>query len=490
MTLPIARLLTLTLTLALACGCNQPQPTFSALAVDDHLEPAPQLPYDPPELREQALSGNVPDECWRRVSPWELPALGGRIVVGGEPGPVPTSQRIPDLRCWLDHNPDVAESLVWETQYYGGQSFAKWDVALQDNLVARFEAMWWWLQAGRTGKKPFGIMDPPPNKLADKLADSDGALTVLWDGDAWNLYCTQVATSLVVELSALVPWSLTALDPTMRAEILDSRRFFLWDDQNKGYALSFSVGFSLPASPDTTIDFLLSNQLVAATRRDTIGAFLSWERQNLQHLYNIKGLAGEMEAAYGYRGFPPAATVLSGSDHAPDGFAHWIMGCYGNTGFLRSMLRVLNIPVERLFAAGHTMPRFHGMGSWYLSHGDDPYGANFWSLPPGPGAELLLSETTWNKWFVNPINPDPLNNVGRTTALIALERPSLYQARAYCADKLSGADHQSGKVLASFDGRFSLAEVEAAGLWPLLDGLLVTAGGCAKLNSYAKTFYP
>jgi len=352
--------------------------------------------------------------------------------------------------------------------------------------------MWWWLKSGRQGPKPFGIIDPAPNKIVDTLADDDGALTVLWDGDAWNVYATSVATSLVVELGGYVPWSLSTYKPDVRAQILDSRKFFVWDETNKGYALQFSEGFSLPTAGDTAIGFLLDQKIVTDSRKNTLGALFSWERSHLTHIYNAKGLAGEMEAAYGYRGVPPAVTVIAGSVHKPDGFAHWIVGCYGNTGFLRTLLRVVNIPVEReVSGGGHTTPRFHAQSVVYLSHGDDPYDALFWSMPPGPGAELLISAKTFDSWFGPAQDSVVANNyVGKPAATVAMHRPSFYLLEKYCDDLTAGSSHADGKVLASMVRYYSQAEMEAAGVWDALDQQLVAAKGCNKIWTYFFTFYP
>ena len=76
---------------------------------------------------------------------------------------------------------------------------------------------------------------------------------------------------------------------------------------------------------------------------------------------------------------------------------HWTAGCHGTTGFLRNVLRAVNVPVQILRVCGHGQARFLTEGT-YLDHGDNPYNLGF-KASGLPASDLLIDETTYTSWF-------------------------------------------------------------------------------------------
>lgn len=177
-----------------------------------------------------------------------------------------------------------------------------------------------------------------------------------------------------------------------------------------------NLGASLIAPPRYTLAFLRNSNLVGATRAETIGRLLDWARDNLVHFFGAADF-GTMEQHWQYRGLPPITRVIAGTTSTYPGngigFAHWTAGCQGTVGFVRNVLRAVNIPVHILRVCKHGQLHFLTEDT-YLNHGDDPYNLGF-KASGRPAADLLLDDATYTSWFgANQDNHD-LNcgNVGR-----------------------------------------------------------------------------
>jgi hypothetical protein len=218
---------------------------------------------------------------------------------------------------------------------------------------------------------------------------------------------------------------------------------------------------------------------------------LDWCRWNLSH-YLGSFTPQNAEYHWQYRGKAPVRRIIEGTLLLDPQYAagfptpkHWTPGCWGTSGFLRSLLRVVNIPViPKVCGCGHIVPYFVGAGR-YLSHGDDPYNAlakaNF------PADLLLLDEGTFANWF--PFDPnDPQNpadqatacqNVGRRVIDLAVWHISDALLYYYCADKANGLDHASGQVFALFSPHgYTVAGLEATNLWERLAAEAQLQGKC------------
>ena len=127
-----------------------------------------------------------------------------------------------------------------------------------------------------------------------------------------------------------------------------------------------------------TLAFLRTANLVGASRTATVARLLDWAQDNLVHFYGDLDY-GTAEQHWQYRGLPPITRIIEGTTSTRPGgaiFAHWTAGCHGTAGFLRNVLRVVNIPVELIRVCGHAQTHFLPEGT-YLDHTDGLYDSTF-----------------------------------------------------------------------------------------------------------------
>ena len=160
------------------------------------------------------------------------------------------------------------------------------------------------------------------------------------------------------------------------------------------------------------------------------------------------------------------------------GAMHRTAGCWGTTGLLRALLRVINIPCKLVTNAGHAQPYFMA-DSRYLSHGDDPYNALTKATPPTPASEILTDQAKFDAWFGAAVsNSDKLNNIGRRTRELAITYLPNYLLHAYCSDIANGRTHGNGQVFDTLSRNYTVAELEAQSLWTRMDAKIAGFGGC------------
>ncbi|MEA2424800.1 MAG: hypothetical protein QOH13_1210, partial [Thermoleophilaceae bacterium] len=231
---------------------------------------------------------------------------------------------------------------------------------------------------------------------------------------------------------------------------------------------------------------------VSGPRARTIVTLLTWCRDNLSHYLNGAS-AQNMQDTWHYRGFPPVERMIAGTHNTlydPShklNFSHWTAGCHGTVGFLRAILRTVNIPVQYTTAAEHAQPYFMTEGL-YLSHGDDPY-SDFAkqhppaTAPPFPVADMLIGEALHEEWFGAAVSEKKrLQNVGRRTTDLALPTLPVSLLYAYCQDKALGRSHAEGDVFGAFKPYgYTLADLRDADLWQRMDAKIAAFGGCAAI---------
>jgi hypothetical protein len=376
------------------------------------------------------------------------------------------------LESWLEQHPVVSGSIVWETPT-GPLVYADWPEEKKDQLRKAFPFGY-----------PFQLEDPPPNMR--NLADDEEPYTVLSEDHAWQLYLNHLTQSLASEFWHAFAWSLEDYPAENLAVMLDSRSFFEWSRPGGGYLLNMSVsGRALPAPPDLVYSFLSGNNLIAEDRLHTIGHVLNWCRHNLHHLSD-GATARNMEYQWQYRGFPPVSRILTGTvntnpapGYTDSQLKHRTAGCHGTNGFLRAVLRIVNIPVLYLRppGSGHATPSFPGEGM-FLSHGDDPYSSLTKATPPYPAVDLLIDRTQFDAWFP-PGASDPDKNIGRRAYELALIHLPDYLLHLRCSDIAAGRSHAQSDVYRVFQHLYSLAELEAMNLWGRLDEKVASFGGCS-----------
>ena len=109
-----------------------------------------------------------------------------------------------------------------------------------------------------------------------------------------------------------------------------------------------NLGGSLIGPPRFTLAFLRNTNLIGPTRQATIASLLNWVRDNLVHFYGAATYE-TMEQHWQYRGCRrchASCPVRIRPSLARSQFARWTAGCHGTTGFLRNVLRAVNIPVQ------------------------------------------------------------------------------------------------------------------------------------------------
>jgi hypothetical protein len=170
------------------------------------------------------------------------------------------------------------------------------------------------------------------------------------------------------------------------------------------------------------------------------------------------------------------------------GLEHRTAGCWGTTGFLRAVLRTVNVPV-RLESpdSAHALPHFVREGL-FLSHADDPYN-QFLSDKSISTPELLIDRRSFNAWFgPGVLNSVASNNVGRRPQELAIKHLAQLLLDEHCADLKRGviavndlAIKKSGvfELLPSY----TLAELKAECLWENLNKKVEELGTCLGMIS-------
>jgi hypothetical protein len=345
-----------------------------------------------------------------------------------------------------------------------------WAQSNKNALQAAFDAAW--------NFSSIQLNDPPPNVLHP--ADHNTPTTALSHSDAHSFYLASVAQSLAIEIDNRVGWSVENYSSDNLAIIFDSREFFVWSVADNGFEIQDLKGGSVvPASPHRMHRFLKDNDLIGEHRYGTIVRMLKWCHHNLSHFlggYETK----TMHDVWQYRGWAPVLRTIEGTkDHANPsyGIRHWTAGCHGTAGFLRAILRTVNIPVVHDHQCSHALPYFSADGL-HLSHGDEPYNGYTFADPPYSMSELLIDQTKFDSWFGSGVSEDAKckNIDGRVTEL-AIQYLPTQMLRDYCNDQAAGKSHADGMVAKNMS-RYTVAELEAHHLWSRMDAKIASMGGC------------
>lgn len=207
---------------------------------------------------------------------------------------------------------------------------------------------------------------------------------------------------------------------------------------NKGFVSNSShyhdfdtnVGSNCIAPPGYTYSFLKNNEIIAATRKKTILNLLRYCRDNLRH-YGYSDLSHPFfhyhttEDFWNTRSIPLITSMIEGVEHPNPIFSygrHWAMGCWGTIGFLKDVLRAVNIPVEIRRVCSHATAFFPTEGL-FLDHGDNPYSSSV--INSTKDVDFLLrniseydyyfSNVTGNSYLPQFCEPssNPLNPIGK-----------------------------------------------------------------------------
>lgn len=322
-------------------------------------------------------------------------------------------------------------SIRWQPAYTGsGYSipesgkviYPNWSLEQRTQLTKEFNLAWYWCRRRTRFADLQETIVYPPTNLAASGADSESPAVKVSPSYGWNLYVRWVGLHLAVELSGMSPQKLTQLPPSMLQVLFDSSAIMTraGDDTivvgngspgHPNYVRrQDNRGASLIAPPRWTYRFLAQNDLIGPTTTETIGRLLDWVSDNLSHFFGASTYAN-MESIWQYRGLPPITRIVDGTASAADGFAHWTAGCHGTCGFVRNVLRAVNIPVFIMIACEHSMLYFPTEDR-YLDHGDNPYNQNF-KKTGRPALDLLIDADTFEAWF----GPGTDNRAGGCAAI-------------------------------------------------------------------------
>lgn len=302
---------------------------------------------------------------------------------------------------------------------------------------------------------------------------------------AWKVFIAYVGQTLAVENAHWVSWSLVTYTGEQLSMLLDSRSLFGFDSRTNRYAINQLVhGIATPGDPVRTFRFLRTLGLDGATSLGVIERLLDWCRANLRHFDTTPDYYLNH---WQYSGFPPVERIISGTmrEHPPDR-AHFTAGCNGTLGFLRAVLRTVNLPVERLeaFCERHTQVRFV-REDLFLAHGDDPFERIAMSTPLPPVIEMLLDRPTFERWFAPTLPHDQqCANLNRRIMELALRNPNsdlLLSKR--CEDIAAGRSNSESLIYGYFAFLYSVERLEAMRLWQRLDEEIAARGGCDHIPS-------
>ena len=404
------------------------------------------------------------------------------------------SVAVVDVAQFLAEHARVADAMEWlgrDSQY---RPYVTWPQRMKEKLVLAVIAL-----VGEGNRLP----DVMINLAAGSRGDDDHPLTVVSPEDAEDVYVANIAYSLLIDMTGILPWSLDDLSDRELEMLLGSQGFFSEYGSIAGVSEGYMVaGMTAPAPPEVIRDFLENNDLVRGNRYETIARTVEWTRHHLTH-YSCLPSTSNMENHWDYRGIPPLARMFAGTKRKPwqspsgcrtgadQSAQRYTWGCHGTAWFFIHVLRAVNIPVEAprtyyAVCAGHATVSFPSEDV-YLSHGDDPYNRFTWYSPPFPepfpSSDLLISGSRFREWFNSShSNEENRWNVGRRVRELAVENLPQLLLHWRCLDLADGLPKESGRVYrpgSSGIGRdWTVAELEAMGFWERMDAKIAEYGGC------------
>ncbi len=386
-------------------------------------------------------------------------------------GFIATGTTLPDVFSWLHAHPSITFQIMWQTTAGLSLPYPLWNPDMKRDLERAFRKAW----------DSDSIMTTDPVTNWKSLADDEPVVQILDHADAWNMFLAYIAQSLAVEIGNRVQWSLIGYSAGALTQLFHSSQMFNWNVKERGYEITAMHGNALPCSPATGSSFLFDGIIDSSNRPATIANLVDWCRSNLIHFTGKLEAAGAVDQ-WQYRGLPPVLNMLAGtpmSSRPSDGIQHRTAGCRGTVGFLRSILRTVNIPVQLVTHAGHAQPYFVEDGL-YLSHGDDPYDQFTTAIPPMPISELLIGQKQFDEWFGRGVKESAqAKNIGRRTIDLSIQYLPNELLRTYCRDRAAGKTHDTGEVQGIFSGLHDVAELEQFSLWTRMDDKIASFGGCA-----------
>ncbi len=388
------------------------------------------------------------------------------------------------VSCYLMDSSNTA--IAYKISYrFNGQflNYRDWSQSAKNDLGLAFERTILWYESGMNNYPGPLVQDPPPNLEAAAFAAGTHGVTVYDDATVlWPLYVGRVALILAAEINAWVPWSIKTFEAMPDGNNMMTM-LLRTGQAGKGYWLNGTIvdagtGYMdsiTPTNSITIFKFLKQKNLLGNTPRQTIERVLNWSRWNQAHTFGPLGGA-HLYHYFQHWGDPPMSRMLEGTystDNLPTEYKvnkyNWTHGCYGTSDFLVRLLKAANIPADTILAGSHRSVSFLTEGM-FLSHADDTYTSFFkYNRPAG---DLLIDKATFDAWFPANNNAFANSNVGRQVMEINIQYPSPYLLEIYKKDLLEGKTHATGSVYQYYKDWYSVAQLEAKGLWQNMDAAL------------------
>lgn len=399
-----------------------------------------------------------------------------------------------DLDAWLAEHRDIAESIVWAEAEL--RPYPVWIPGEKRQLAQTFRRVY---------------EDEVDRLLPDAPAPASVVRGVAFDRPtAWAMFLAYVAQSLAADVRGWVPWRISAYDPAMRAELLDSRSLLQYQPGTGLWGFDIERhGLATPSDPLRAFAFLRGGRL-AGSRRETIERVLEWCRGNLLHNRGVAREEDPYVAHWQYPGLPPVQRIIDGTtlfsrtDPSTPRFGHWTLGCGGTSGFLKVVLRAANIPVVVERRCHHFMPAFVSE-DLYLAHGDDPYWIFSKVDPPRPQipiSEILLTGVRWRAIFGSGprnacppgahvgIRQDELAVQFLPDELLAHRCRDLNQPNLDASGEPVDPNGPASGVARLLSGTYTVEQLTARDLWNRLDreicpppGTSGAVGGCRRFEA-------
>jgi hypothetical protein len=386
-----------------------------------------------------------------------------------------------DPNEWLAEQQLIGAATIWQEANGELHPYFGWTAAERKDL---YDAFWKARLDEETGI-PAAPADATPEAARDDPVGYPQDGTWYPRDLAWRTFIAYAAQTLAVENAHWVSWSLVSYSGEQLSMLLDSRSLFGFDPRTHRYALAPYVhGMATPGDPVRTFRFIRTLGLDGATSHGVIERLLDWCRANLIHF--LGGSPDQYLNHWQYSGYPPVERIISGTmrEHPAD-WGHFTEGCHGTLGFLRAVLRTVNLPVERLEGCDRHSQVHFVREDLFLGHGDDPYSSIAMSTPLPPAVEMLIDRSTYESWFGSTVPHDlQCANLDRRMTELALRIPnSDALLRTRCRDIAAGRSNPESWIYRYFGFLYSVEELEAMGLWRRLDEEIVIRGGCDSIPS-------
>ena len=395
-----------------------------------------------------------------------------------------------NLDNWLAANASIRDAIQWEGTDRYMHAYSTWTAEQKAQLAAACDSV-------RRGESA-GLPVAPPLDIYPPTGSGSVWSTNFAPDLAWQYYLAYIAQSIMGESRGWFNWSLNSYSADELAMLFNSRYQFAYRFDMGKYIIAkqymyqdpgiVDYGATTPGDPGRIFGFLFNNNIIGATRLDTIINLMDWCRPRLVHFEGGYDSAN-LEDIWQFGGFPPAERIIEGTVQTSQpglGLQHWTAGCWGTTAFLRLLLRTANIPVQamRLYCPNyvtHSTPHF-ASENLYLSHGDDLYGKTDYAIPPIPSGDILIDQATFDAWFGAAVSEqESCDNIGRTKVELALQYLPNGLLHMHCNDLQAGLDHANSSVYSFFHNVYTVAELEAAGLWTSMDAKIAGFGGCSSI---------